>query len=129
MEEGNFHFGNVQWPLVDTAIGLDHDLNSVDMLARNELDATGQEPHNLVEVSTQIDVQQEASKQSYSNIFITALHLNKLKKTFGTEGEKGHSNGVDAILEVDHKLNSIEMLVATDVRQHTGNDINLLHFV
>jgi len=129
MEEGNFHFGNVQWPLVDTAIGLDHDLNSVDMLARNELDATGQESHNLVEVSTEIDVQQEASKQSYSNIFITALHLNKLKKTFGTEGEKGHSNGVDAILEVDHKLNSIEMLVATDVRQHTGNDINLLYFV
>jgi len=88
MEEGNFHFGNVQWPLVDTAIGLDHDLNSVDMLARNELDATGQEPHNLVEVSTQIDVEQEPSKQSYSNIFITALHLNKLKKNFWDRGRE-----------------------------------------
>ena len=129
MEEANLHLGDVQEPLVNPVISPDHDLNSVDMLAHKQPSATGQEPHNSVHVSTEIDVQQEASKQSYSNIFITALHLNKLKKTFGTEGEKGHSNGVDAILEVDHKLNSIEMLVATDVRQHTGNDINLLHFV
>jgi len=45
-----------------------------------------------VEVSTEIYVQQEPRELSYSNIvFVTALHFNKLKKSFGTEGEEGNN--------------------------------------
>ena len=88
MEEANLHLGDVQEPLVNPVISPDHDLNSVDMLAHKQPSATGQEPHNYVHVSTEIDVQQEASKQSYSNIFITALHLNKLKKNFWDRGRE-----------------------------------------
>ena len=46
-----------------------------------------------VEVSTEIYVQQEPPRElSYSNIvFITTLHFNKLKKSFGTEGDEGNN--------------------------------------
>ena len=48
-----------------------------------------------VEVSTEIYVHQEPRELSYSNIvFVTALHFNKLKKSFGTEGEEGNKSGV-----------------------------------
>ena len=45
-----------------------------------------------VEVSTEIYVQQEPRELSYSNIvFVTSLHFNKLKTSFGTEGEEGNN--------------------------------------
>ena len=59
--------------------------------------------------------------------FITALHFNKLKITFVTEGEEGNNNVVDIVTEVDHNLKSVQMLVATEVEQHTHKHAGFPH--
>ena len=61
MEEANLYPGDVQEPLDDAVLG----------------------PHDAV-IGPVHGVQQKPRKLSYSNIvFITALHFNKLKITFG----------------------------------------------
>lgn len=70
---------------LDAATGADHDFKHIDMPA-----ATRQEPHYSAQVSTEIDVQQEA------------------------QGDEGNNNGVDDVTEMDQNLKSVEMLLAIE---------------
>ncbi|KAG2642269.1 uncharacterized protein LOC120673127 isoform X2 [Panicum virgatum] len=90
--QGKLGMSNVGDTFLDVATAADQYFKPIDMLG-----ATRQEPHNLVQVSTEIDVQQEA------------------------EGDEGNNNGV-AVTEVDHNLKSVQMLLATEDGQHARAD-------
>ena len=57
---------NVGDTFLDVATGADQYFKPIDMLG-----ATRQEPHNLVQVSTEIDVQQEARTFPYYDILFS----------------------------------------------------------
>ena len=61
---------DVRDTLFDAATGADYDFKTIDIPG-----ATGQEPHNSIEVAAVIDGQQEPPKLSYFNIFLLQLYI------------------------------------------------------